>query len=336
MSRKKQRVVISDNKESADNKRSKESAKEKIYWHQGFGAALEIDLKGSNCEFVPEYQIPSNSIVDMLIKKIKSSNIIENDNNAQVGLAKYLHDVTLCEYKSLRETLSIESIMRLNDLCRRYCRRKKISRKSISALFLTTRFPREAMENLPKKWSIEKVEPGIYNIIGPKFSTTIAVLNQLSKKTYVCLTNLKNNLSQKQLDALAKESVQREADYLFAEYIQWLLSININKIKKGEIKMNPELMKVIEQSPSGSLMLKRYIKRGEAKGIVKGEAKGIAKGKSEARAEDIIRFLTRRFQEPPKKLQRQIMSVHDLEQLDELIDFAATCVSIGEFATAFN
>jgi hypothetical protein len=55
--------------------------------------------------------------------------------------------------------------MQLNDLCHRYCRRNKISRKSKSALFLTTRFPREAIENLPKKWSIENVESGIYNVI---------------------------------------------------------------------------------------------------------------------------------------------------------------------------
>ncbi|MDR2760993.1 MAG: DUF4351 domain-containing protein [Planctomycetaceae bacterium] len=329
-SQKKQESNRSDNKESADNKKkSKKSDKEKIYWHRGFRAALEIDLKESNCncEFVSEYQIPSNSIVDMFIRKVKSAdndNPNKVNNKPQIGLAKYLRDITLCEYKAPKSTLSIEAIMQLHNLCRIYCRRKKILQKSISALILTTRFPREAIENLPKKWYVEKVEPGIYNVIGPKISTTIAVLNQLPKKLYRRLTNLKNNLSQKHLDALVKEGIRRKDDYIFSEYVQWLLTININKIKKGEIKMNPELMKAIEQSPSGSAMLKRYIKRGKAEGLVK------------ARAEDIIRFLTRRFQEPPKKLQRQIMSVRDLEQLDELIDFAATCVSIGEFATAFN
>jgi hypothetical protein len=30
------------------------------------------------------------------------------------------------------------------------------------------------------------------------------------------------------------------------------------------------------------------------------------------------------------------MSVKDIDKLDELIDFASTCVSLGEFATALN
>jgi hypothetical protein len=46
--------------------------------------------------------------------------------------------------------------------------------------------------------------------------------------------------------------------------------------------------------------------------------------------------LAARFETPPKKLQNQIKSVKNIEKLDELIKFAGTCVSIGEFATAFN
>jgi hypothetical protein len=35
-------------------------------------------------------------------------------------------------------------------------------------------------------------------------------------------------------------------------------------------------------------------------------------------------------------LQRQIMEVKDIDKLGELIDIAATCESIDEFADAFN
>ncbi|MDR2346613.1 MAG: hypothetical protein LBE18_11145, partial [Planctomycetaceae bacterium] len=61
-------------------------------------------------------------------------------------------------------------------------------------------------------------------------------------------------------------------------------------------------------------------------------AEGISKGK----AEDIIRILTRRIEKPSAKLQKRIREVKDINELDELIDFAITCVSLGEFATAFN
>jgi hypothetical protein len=66
----------------------------------------------------------------------------------------------------------------------------------------------------------------------------------------------------------------------------------------------------------------------------------IQKGKSDgafaAKADAIISVLTERFETPPRKLQAKIRNVRSIEKLDELIRFAATCVSIGEFSTAIN
>jgi hypothetical protein len=59
-------------------------------------------------------------------------------------------------------------------------------------------------------------------------------------------------------------------------------------------------------------------------------------GQLEGKANAIINVLAARLETPPKKLQNQIKSVKNIEKLDELIKFAGTCVSIGEFATAFN
>ncbi|MDR2763304.1 MAG: DUF4351 domain-containing protein, partial [Planctomycetaceae bacterium] len=78
------------------------------------------------------------------------------------------------------------------------------------------------------------------------------------------------------------------------------------------------------------------IAEGITEGIAKGKAEGIAEGIAKGKAEGIIRVLTRRFDTIPKKLQRQIMAVKDIDKLDELIGVAATCVSIDEFAAAFN
>jgi hypothetical protein len=46
--------------------------------------------------------------------------------------------------------------------------------------------------------------------------------------------------------------------------------------------------------------------------------------------------LSKRFKTPSAKLQKQIKKVNDIDKLDELVGFAATCVSLDEFATAFN
>ncbi|MDR1483293.1 MAG: hypothetical protein LBT09_00565 [Planctomycetaceae bacterium] len=59
-------------------------------------------------------------------------------------------------------------------------------------------------------------------------------------------------------------------------------------------------------------------------------------GRCDGKVEDIIRILIRRFKTPSKKLQKQLKDVKDVDKLNELVDFAMTCVSINEFATAFN
>jgi hypothetical protein len=69
-----------------------------------------------------------------------------------------------------------------------------------------------------------------------------------------------------------------------------------------------------------------------AEGKVEGRVEGIAKG----RADTIIRILSRRLELPPMSLQNRISSIQNIDKLDELADFALTCVSLDEFATALE
>jgi hypothetical protein len=94
------------------------------------------------------------------------------------------------------------------------------------------------------------------------------------------------------------------------------------------MKITTRLLRIIKKIPAGAKMVN------ECEAI--GETRGIAKGKAECKADDIIRILTRRIDKPSARLQKKIREVCDLNQLDELIDFSLTCVSLDEFATAFN
>ncbi|MDR2116441.1 MAG: Rpn family recombination-promoting nuclease/putative transposase, partial [Planctomycetaceae bacterium] len=71
----------------------------------------------------------------------------------------------------------------------------------------------------------------------------------------------------------------------------------------------------------------RGIVKGRVEGIAKGRAEGIVKGRAEGEAEMIIRILSRRLKSPPTSLQKKINSIQNLAKLDELADFALTCVS---------
>jgi hypothetical protein len=69
--------------------------------------------------------------------------------------------------------------------------------------------------------------------------------------------------------------------------------------------------------------------------IQKVKLEAMLEGELEAKADDIIRFLKKRFDKSPptNKLQEQIRDVRSIEKLDELFDFAITCNSIDEFVS---
>ncbi|MDR2346545.1 MAG: DUF4351 domain-containing protein [Planctomycetaceae bacterium] len=73
---------------------------------------------------------------------------------------------------------------------------------------------------------------------------------------------------------------------------------------------------------------KKYYAEAKRIGIAEGEAEGIAIS--------IIRILRKRLDEPSVELQNKIMNIKSISELDELLDFAFNCVSLGEFETAFN
>ncbi|MDR2760982.1 MAG: hypothetical protein LBB88_00085, partial [Planctomycetaceae bacterium] len=108
-----------------------------------------------------------------------------------------------------------------------------------------------------------------------------------------------------------------------------------------EYEQRAKLAGKLEGKQEGILEGKREGKlEGMLKGKLEGKLEGILEGQLagefKAKADDIIRFLTKRFEKSPptNKLQEQIRDVRSIEKLDELFDFAITCNSIDEFVSA--
>jgi flagellar biosynthesis/type III secretory pathway protein FliH len=238
---------------------------------------------------------------------------------------------------------------------------RNISRDEIAAMFVVSHFPRKALKQLPEGWNVVKIEPGVYIITCANILVSIVVINELQEESYNLLTMLKSKLSEERIKKVLKESQRHPNDGLWESLSYVLLEKNVvHKINKGELKMSQGLLEVIKQTPYGAEMLNRYrneglteglskglaegiskglsegISKGKAEGLSEGISKGLSEGLSKGKAEDIIRILTRRLEKPSATLQKQIREVKDINELDELIDFAITCVSLGEFATAFN
>jgi hypothetical protein len=80
----------------------------------------------------------------------------------------------------------------------------------------------------------------------------------------------------------------------------------------------------------------KFYTEAKTEGRTEGRAEGRTEGRAEGIAKSVIRRLQKRFSEPSEKLKTSIMAIKNEDQLYELLDFACTCVSIGEFETAFN
>ncbi|MDR2756638.1 MAG: Rpn family recombination-promoting nuclease/putative transposase [Planctomycetaceae bacterium] len=105
------------------------------------------------------------------------------------------------------------------------------------------------------------------------------------------------------------------------------LANNAQHLKNQPVKLEQVIQTIVGEKDMSTLY-ELWTKEGE----VKGEAKGKAEGEAKA----IIRILTRRLELPSQPLQQKINSIRDINKLDELTDFALTCVSLEEFTTALN
>ncbi|MDR2705746.1 MAG: hypothetical protein LBC02_08210, partial [Planctomycetaceae bacterium] len=108
--------------------------------------------------------------------------------------------------------------------------------------------------------------------------------------------------------------------------------------KEGGIPMSTSLLdKLIAEREASQTKLEELIAEHETSQtkldeLIAERETNEAKGE----AKTIIRILSRRLKMPSKSLQKKICSIKNIAKLDELVDFALTCVSLDEFATALK
>jgi hypothetical protein len=71
-------------------------------------------------------------------------------------------------------------------------------------------------------------------------------------------------------------------------------------------------------------------------GFENGFENGFEKSAIQHEVKSILRTLTKRFKKVPKRIEKSLMSIADLEQLEKLADFAYDCETLGEFEKALK
>jgi hypothetical protein len=268
---------------------------------------MEIKLPTShlNCDIIIVDKFPGQELHPSLI-----------DN----GIAKCLNEVNFFEYKSPHESLTPDVFRKCNSYSDLYLLSKDIPVEKASVIMVTSRHPRELLKYVKKHYDVDEISKGIYSVkVGP-IKTYIILLKKIPPEQNLWITSLKLKLPEERYNQVIANVVNRKDENTFQMFINTFLKINKNKFIKGKIKMDPTTLELMEEYG----LLEPLIQKGKSDGAFA------------AKADDIIRALTKRLETPPKKLQDKIRKVRSIEKLDELFDLAITCVSIGEFATALN
>ena len=167
---------------------------EKIQWHPGFYAGIELELRSFDLAFDAEHQVTRGSLsIDLLIIK----NL--NDQKIDVDFAEVFRRHNIVEFKSPEDELSIDVFYKTQAYACLY----KASGETVNAIpaeeitvsLFRDAYPREMIEQLKKQgFIITERHPGIYQISGAGyFVTQLIVTSRLDADQHAALRIISNH-----------------------------------------------------------------------------------------------------------------------------------------------
>ena len=213
-------------------------ADEVLQWHDGFHAALQIELQGESAHlsFCSEHELYKKSLrVDTIV--IKDS----DDTPVQKNIGKIFRKHNLIEYKSPDDHLSIDDFYKVYGYACLYQSNTEsiheISMEDITITFVCSHFPRKMLKLLKKERNIQAVkkERGIYVLINDPIPMQIIVNTQLPPRENRWLSSLKRNLA---MDANTKRllreyKIHRESN-LYQAAMDLIMRANQKTMEEAE------------------------------------------------------------------------------------------------------
>jgi hypothetical protein len=297
---------------------------EKILWHPAFCEAMKLELYEYRdvLEFQDEHQLTSGSLrIDcLIIKKLKDVAIDKN-------IAHIFRNHNVFEYKSPEDSLDLHDFRKTYAYKLLYSVQNGIDKiEDISVTLVAFQHPYKLLDYLRNRYNVTSEHKGIYVVEHELVHSQIVVSSELAEDENIWLTHLRKELTAARFFRLLTEAVKYRKDPALETYLDVVTGANFQTFQ--EVLMG----KVIDQC----LQDLGFIDKWRAEGKAEGRAEGRAEGKVENEAKMIIRILTRRLEPPPISLQNKIYSIRNIAKLDELADFALSCVSLEEFATALE
>ena len=208
----------------------KENNKPLLQWHPAFYAGLQIEFEEEKDKliFENEHHIGTKpKEIDVLIIKKNSNEEIKKN------IGKIFRKYNIIEYKSPDDYLSIDDFYLVYAYACLYKSDTpfidEISANEITITFVTSRFPKNLMSHFVniRKYSIEKVESGVYYIKGDFFPIQIINTKELSDTTNLWLHNLRDDITEKNvIQKLLLEYRQHDKINLYSSVINIIATAN--------------------------------------------------------------------------------------------------------------
>ena len=170
------------------------STHDKIYWHEAFFEALQLELYQykDSLEFHKEHRINEEALrMDVLvIKKEKDTKIEKNIGHIFKG-----HNIF--EYKSETDSFSRWDYHKLLGYAHIYSSLGQVAMSDITISISLTMYPREMLNYLVGEYgvSVQDIGNGIYYVHGDIIPIQILESKRLSPDSNLFLRNLRSNLS---------------------------------------------------------------------------------------------------------------------------------------------
>lgn len=179
-----------------------------LQWHPANYAGLQIELAEEKefLHFEDEHQLGTKPMaIDILI--------IKNEQNHRIkkNIGRIFRKYNIVEYKSPDDYLSIDDFYKVYGYACFYKAdtptANSISIHDLTITFISCRYPQKLLRHLAEErdYTIQKIENGIYYLLGNSIPIQFIVTSKLSSKENLWLKGLTNHLKDINLtEALAK------------------------------------------------------------------------------------------------------------------------------------
>lgn len=218
-----------------DKERSSE--KKLFQWHPANYAGLQIEFEDEKkyLSFEDEHQLGTKPMaIDILI--------IKNTEGYKVkkNIGRIFRKYNIIEYKSPDDYLSIDDFYKVYGYTCFYKADtptvNQIEVNELTITFISRKYPRKLLRHLEleRGFAIQKIESGIYYIVGDAIPIQFIVANKLSQTENIWLKGLTNQLHNYELTAaLTKDYYEHKQNTLYESVMDIIMRANKKQFEEA-------------------------------------------------------------------------------------------------------